>query len=376
MTGTSSALSPTIAPHVATIQPTQTENSTPHPTLEVNKLQPKRSSSGTVDRQIASKDDPNDPGDTSNHYHSTREGSIQSDDPGISSTLFLGPNHKHTPTSKQYEVLAQPNQSHKPTLQHGLQAAGLSDLLKMSPSVYHLRKQDSCLDMPRSTRDPEKPMNHQGIPIPLTTTTSASLVTEQVTAPLLNQTLSVTSDVTSPFAIPTGLDANNLDDPTACGHSENHLLSFSVPLISDTSTAKLSNSATSPALNGIPTARNNINHSTAASKYSERSNGTHLRTHSSLTSISGSPPTSTDRVSPSKESHRTPTHVTSTTEAAPAASDSILASKNSTVARVRNGTTVTTLTSFRGDGARSEGAGKDGWRLASKISIMAIIALL
>ena len=363
---------------MATVQPTQTDSSTPHPTPEVNNLQPKKSSSGTENRQIASKDDANDPGDSFSHYHSTREIFRQSNDPGISSTLHLGPNHKYTPTSKQSEVLLQPNQGHKPTLQHGLQAAGLSDLLKMSPSHYHLGKQDSSLDTPRSTRDPEKPMNHQGIPMPPETTTSASLVAEHVTGPLLSQTLSVNSDVISRFAIPTpGLDANILNDPGAHGHSEKHLFSFSAPFISDISMAKFSNSATSPALSGVPTAGNNINYSIAASKVSETSNGTHLGTQSYLTSISDSPPTRTDGVSTSNEPHRIPTHATSaTTEAAPAASDANLASKNSTVARAQNGTIVTSLTVFRGDRGRLEGAGEDGWRLASKISIMMIIALL
>ena len=377
-TDTSPALSPTLAPHVATVQPSQTKNSTPHHTPEVNNLQPKKSRSGTENRQIASKDDASDPGDSFSHYHSTCEIFKQSNDPGISSTLPLGPNHKHTPTSNQSEVLPQPNQGQKPTLQHDLQAAGLSDLLKMSPSLYHLGKQDSSLDLPRSTRDPEKPMNHQGIPMPLTTTTSASLVAEHVRASLLSQTLSVSSDVISSFAIPTpGLDADILDDPAAHSHSEKHLFSFSAPFISDISMAKFSNSATSPALSGVPTAGNNMNHSTAASKESETSNRTHLGTQSYLTSISDSPPTRTDGVSTSNEPHRIPTRATSaTTEAAPAASDANLASKNSTVARAQNGTTVTSLTVFRGDGGRLEGAGEDGWRLASKISIMMIIALL
>ena len=374
-TGTSSALSPTIAPHVAITQPTQTENSRPRPTPGVNNLQPEKSSSGTVDKQIASKDDPNDPGDSFSHYHSTRESSTQSNDPVISSTLVLGPDREHTPTSKQSEVIAQPNQSHKPNLRFGLQAASLSGLLKMRPSLYHLGKQESSPDTPRSTRNPEKPMNHQGIPMTLTNTTSASLVAQHVTAALLSQTLSVNSDLISLFAVPTaGLDANIVDDPAARGHSGNYLLSFS--LISDISTAKLSNSATPPALSGVPTAGNNINVGIAASKYSETSNGANLRTQSSLTSISDSPPTKTDAVSTSHESHRIPTHATSTTEPAPAASDLNLASKNSTVAGARNGTTVTSLTVFRGDGARLEGASEDGWRLASQISILVIMALL
>ena len=140
-------------------------------------------------------DNENDPGDTFSLDRSTRESSKQSNDPGNREAYFQGP-IIHIPTSQESRSLPQPDQSHKQTSQHGLQAAGLSDSLKMSPPLYHLGSENSSMDTPRSTRNPEKPINHQGIPMPLTSTTSASLVAEHVRAPILSS-LSVNSDVMS-----------------------------------------------------------------------------------------------------------------------------------------------------------------------------------
>ena len=219
-TATNSALSTTI-PHVAAGQPTQTQNPVQHPTQEVYEHQPKKSSSGTDSGQIASKGDSDDPRDTLSLYHNIHESPRQSDDPDKPSDLIdlagsrassPAPKYRHTPTSQQSQIVPQPAPSHKSTAQYDLQAADLSDLLRVLPSRSHSGKQDPSRDAPMSTRDPEKLKNHQGIFLPLSTTTPATVVAEHVTAPLPSE-LSAHSEITSPFTVPIpDLHANIPDD--------------------------------------------------------------------------------------------------------------------------------------------------------------------
>ena len=335
-TTTTSESSPTLAPHVAKTQPTQPPNPAPHPTQEANKLQPKESGSSTQNGQIAFQDDPNDPDDGHSLYHSTGEYPRQSNDPEKPSNLIEptdiraplpGSNHRHRPTQQASQVLPRTARSHNPPPQYDLKAAGLLSLLRLLPSHPYLGKSDSTPDAPRSTRDSEKPMDHQGFSLPPLTINSASLVPENVITPLLGD-LSGHSDRISPFSNPTPTL-----DPNVRDHASEHI------------------------------------------RYVSNS----ISTHNPSTKTEALPATSPGLfVSPSRSSNpKTGINTFSTSSPRPALSESpgsSLPPQRPTIAGARNRTTVTSLAVFRGEGARLEG--EDGWILFARIAIVAIMALL
>ena len=406
-TTTTSELSPTLAPHVAKTQPTQSPNPAPHPSQEANKLQPKESGSSTQDGQIAFQDDPNDPDDGHSLYQSTGEYPRQSNDPEKPSNLIEptdiraplpGSNHRHRPTQQESQVLPRPARSHKPTPQYDLKAADLLGLLRLLPSQPYSGRTDSTPDAPRSTRDSEKPMDHQGISLHPLTINSPSLVHENVITPLLGD-LSVHRNIISPFS-----NLNPALDPNVLDHASEHIRVGNHPNTSPTPRSL------PPALSGVSTTEGNVNHTIAASTEPETCTDKHVGTQPDqiLSPISDSVVTGTNGVDASYVSNSIPTHNPSTIiEALPATPPGLFASpsrssnlntgnnnfstispesalsegpgsslapQKPTIAGARNRTTVTSLAVFRGEGARLEGG--DGWTLVARIAIVAIMALL
>ena len=344
-----SSLSPTLAPHPTPFQPTQTRKLATHSSQETIKLSTKQSSPNNQDSQIASQDDPNDPSDKPSPSHNT------GDDPRQSNDLEKP---RNSVGSQLFPVLPQPAQSHMPTPQHSLQAAGLLNSLRLSPLPPHSREKDSSSpDAPGSTRDPEKPTYHQGASSSLPDTTSALENTRNVAVPPLGR-LSVHSDVTTgPFPVPTTptLGPNLLDDDTS-EHVQIGKQPYQTP---------------NPSSEFLPTRSNGLDASGVSDSITTHNPFaiSEALTHPGILvvplSSSGKLNTGNDNVS-----------VESWDLVQPAASDPSLRPPKPPIsgAVVQNGTSTTTnLTLFRGAVAKLEGGNR--WRSATLISIMMVMAL-